>query len=140
MKRCILFKIVLAVLVLLMLLCAVSCSQVEENGDNTSEPVYCKVDAAYAKGIMDSGKEYVLLDTRTESEYAEGHIEGAILVPEYEIEKRAPELLKDKNMTILVYCRTGRRSKIASEALVDMGYTNVMDFGGIVDWPYEIVK
>ena len=62
------------------------------------------------------------------------------MIPEYEIEAKAESLLPDKNQLILVYCRSGRRSKIASEALVKLGYTNVKEFGGIIDWPYEIVK
>ena len=85
-------------------------------------------------------KDYIIIDARTESEYAEGHIEGAILIPEYEIARRAENELPDKDALILVYCRSGRRSKIASEELVKLGYTNVKEFGGIIDWPYEIVR
>lgn len=89
---------------------------------------------------MDSGAEYILIDARTEEEFASGHIEGAILIPEYEIRDRAKNELPDKDALILVYCRSGRRSKIASEELVNLGYPNVKEFGGIIDWPYEIVK
>ena len=71
---------------------------------------------------------------------SDGHIEGAIMIPEYEIAKRAEKELPDKDALILVYCRSGRRSKIASEELARLGYTNVKEFGGIIDWPYEIVK
>ena len=67
-------------------------------------------------------------------------IEGAILIPEYEIADRAEKELKDKEQLILVYCCSGRRSKIAAQALADLGYTNVKEFGGIIDWQYEIVK
>ena len=93
-----------------------------------------------AKKIMDSGEEYIVLDVREQSEFDEGHIEGAILIPYTEIEKKAEQMMPDKNAQILVYCRSGRRSKLASESLVKLGYTNVKEFGGIIDWPYEVVK
>lgn len=97
------------------------------------------ITAEQAKEMMDQNKECVILDVRDQSEYDEGHIPGAILIPYTEIENRAEEL-PDKNQLILVYCRSGRRSAIAVASLVDMGYTNVKDFGGIIDWPYEVVK
>ena len=89
---------------------------------------------------MDSESGYIIIDARTLEEFNEGHIKGAILIPEYEISQRAESELLDKDQLILVYCRSGRRSKIASQALVDLGYTNVKEFGGIIDWPYEIEK
>ena len=109
-------------------------------GGNNSEQTYEQISAKEAKAIMDAEKDYIIIDARTESEFAEGHIAGAILIPEYEIAKRAEKELPDKNALILVYCRSGRRSKIASEALVKLGYTNVKEFGGIIDWPYEVEK
>ena len=108
-------------------------------GDNTSV-TYEQISAEKAKSIMDTEKDYIIIDARTESEFAEGHIEGAILIPEYEIAERAQKELPDKDALILVYCRSGRRSKIASDELVKLGYTNVKEFGGIIDWPYETVK
>ncbi len=110
-----------------------------DNEKNT-EPSYEQISAEEAKSLMDSEKDYIIIDARTESEFAEGHIEGAILIPEYEIAQRAEKELPDKDALILVYCRSGRRSKIASEELVKLGYTNVKEFGGIIDWPYETVK
>ena len=92
-----------------------------------------------AKRLMDEGN-CIVLDVREQSEYDEGHIENAVLIPEYEIAARAETELPDKKGLILVYCRSGRRSKIASEELVKLGYSNVKEFGGIIDWPYEIVK
>jgi rhodanese-related sulfurtransferase len=89
---------------------------------------------------MDTEKDYIIIDARTEAEFAEAHIEGAVLIPEYEIAQRAEKELPDKDALILVYCRSGRRSKIASEELAKRGYTNVKEFGGIIDWPYETVK
>ena len=90
--------------------------------------------------MMDTQKDYVIIDARTQEEFAEGHIENAILIPEYEIAGRAEKELPNKEQLILVYCRSGRRSKIAATELVKLGYTNVKEFGGIIDWPYEVVK
>ena len=101
---------------------------------------YEQISGAEAKALMDSERGYIIIDARTQSEYDEGHIPGAILIPEYEIADRAEKELPDKNQLILVYCRSGRRSKIAAEELVKLGYTNVKEFGGIIDWEYEIVK
>ena len=101
---------------------------------------YEQISGAEAKVLMDSESGYIIIDARTQSEYDEGHITGAILIPEYEIADRAEKELHDKNQLILVYCRSGRRSKIAAEELVKLGYTNVKEFGGIIDWEYETVK
>ena len=101
---------------------------------------YEQISGAEAKALMDSESGYIIIDARTQSEFDEGHIPGAILIPEYEIAERAESELPDKNQLILVYCRSGRRSKIAAEELVKLGYTNVKEFGGIIDWEYEIVK
>ena len=110
-------------------------------GCNSNAPTgYEQITAEQAKAIMDSESGYIIIDARTQSEYYEGHIAGAILIHEYEIAAGAEELLKDKNELILVYCRSGRRSKIAAQALVELGYTNVKEFGGIIDWKYEIVR
>ena len=119
---------------LLCLLCFVGCAQQEEVTVNT----YQQISAQEAKEIMDSGKDHVIIDARTEEEFATGHIKNAILIPEYEVAERAEQELPDKDALILVYCRSGRRSKIASEELVKLGYSNVYEFGGIIDWPYEI--
>ena len=104
------------------------------------ENTYQQITPKEAKTIMDTESGYIIIDARTEEEFAEGHIENAILIPEYEIKDRAEEELPDKEQLILVYCRSGRRSKIASEELVKLGYTNVKEFGGIIDWPYKTVK
>lgn len=111
------------------------------NGDNIDNNFsYEQITAEQAKAIMDAEKDYIIIDARTEQEFSEGHIAGARLIPEYEIAQRAEKELPDKSALILVYCRSGRRSKIASEELVKLGYTNVKEFGGIIDWPYETVK
>ena len=101
---------------------------------------YEQINGAEAKALMDKESGYIIIDARTQSEYDEGHIPGAILIPEYEIAQRAENELPDKKQLILVYCRSGRRSKIAAEELVKLGYTNVKEFGGIIDWEYEIVQ
>ena len=107
-------------------------------GENNN--TYEQITAEQAKIIMGTERDYIIIDARTDEEFEEGHIENAILIPEYEIANRAEKELPDKEQLILVYCRSGRRSKIASEELVKLGYTNVKEFGGIIDWPYEIVK
>lgn len=107
---------------------------------NHKEVSYMNITAQQAKEIMDTEREYIILDVRTEEEYEEGHIPKATLIPDYEIEIKAEEILKDKNQLILVYCRSGRRSKLAAESLIKLGYTNIKEFGGIIDWPYEVVK
>lgn len=96
------------------------------------------ITAKEAKEIMDSRDDYVILDTRTEEEYAQGHIPGAIVISHEEILQKAEGVLPDKDQLILVYCRSGRRSKLAAADLQTLGYTNIMEFGGILDWPYEV--
>ena len=101
---------------------------------------YDQISGAEAKALMDSESGYIILDTREQYEYDEGHIPGAILIPYGEIADLAEKELPDKDQLILVYCRSGRRSKIAAEELVKLGYTNVKEFGGIIDWEYETVR
>ena len=125
-----------SLIVLLSLYGFVACDQEEKDMKNTYE----QITPDEAKKIMDTEKGYIILDVRTEEEFAEGHIEGAILIPDYEVADKAESILNDKDQLILVYCRSGRRSKIASEELVNLEYTNVKEFGGIIDWPYEVVK
>ncbi len=112
-----------------------ACGQKQEND---REAVYMNITAQEAKAIMDAEEGYVILDVRTQEEYDQGHIPGAVLIPDTEIRARAEEVLTDKDQLILVYCRSGRRSKLASEILVELGYTNIREFGGIIDWPYEV--
>ena len=121
-------------LLLLAVLLLTACGQEKENAQ---EAVYMNITAEEAKEIMDSQEGYIILDVRAQAEYDEGHIPGAIVIPHTEIEDRAEEELPDKGQLILVYCRSGRRSKIAAEVLVELGYTNIREFGGILDWPYE---
>lgn len=110
---------------------------VSEKGENV---MFEMITPQEAKTIMDSGEEHIILDTREQYEFDEGHIKGAILIPYTEIESKAEQMLPDKNKLILVYCRSGRRSKIAAESLAKLGYTNVKEFGGIIDWTWALEK
>ena len=109
-------------------------------GNDPTKNSYISISAQEAKALMNSESDYVIIDARTQSEFDEGHIAGAILMPEYEVASRAEKELKNKDQLIRVYCRSGRRSKIAAQALADLGYTNDKEFGGIIDWPYDVVK
>lgn len=117
--------------------CGVKAGQAED----TAQPsAYTQISAEEARSMMDEQTDYILLDVRTQAEYDEGHIAGARLIPDSEIADRAEAELPDREATILVYCRSGRRSKLAAQALADLGYTKVYELGGIIDWPYETVK
>ena len=123
------------IFLLLAVMFLTACGQAKENGQ---ESVYVNITAEEAKQIMDSEEGYIILDVRTQEEYDQGHIPGAVLIPNTEIEARAEDELPDKDQLILVYCRSGNRSKKAAEILVELGYTNIKEFGGIIDWPYEV--
>ena len=127
-------KLIIFLLAVMML---TACGQAKENDQGA---VYVNITAEEAKEIMDTEEGYVILDVREQDEYDAGHISGAILIPYTQIEAKANEMLPDKDQLILVYCRSGRRSKIAAEALAELGYTNIKEFGGILDWPYEVEK
>lgn len=102
-------------------------------------PSYVKITPNQAYELMQSQNNCTVLDVRTPEEFSQGHIPGAILIPDYELAKRAEKELPDKNALILVYCRSGSRSRQAANTLLKLGYTNVKDFGGIIDWPFETV-
>ena len=102
------------------------------------EAVYLNITAQEAKELMNTEEGYIILDVRTQEEFDQSHIPGAILIPDYEITEKAEAVLTNKDQLLLVYCRSGRRSKLAAEALVELGYTNIREFGGIIDWPYEV--
>ncbi|MBP3851844.1 MAG: rhodanese-like domain-containing protein [Erysipelotrichaceae bacterium] len=100
---------------------------------------YTKISAQEAKKMMEEVDNIMIIDVRQPDEYEQGHIPGAILLPLDTIQSKKPEQLDDLDQTILVYCRSGRRSKQAADQLIKLGYTHIYDFGGIIDWPYEIV-
>ena len=122
-------------LMLLTLALPLGCVGCSDGGSAT----YDQISGAEAKALMDSESGYIIIDARTQEEYDQGHIPGAILIPEYEIADRAEKELLDKNQLILVYCRSGRRSKNAASELAVLGYTNIKEFGGIIDWKYGTV-
>ena len=123
------------IFLLLAVMMFTACGQAKEND---REAVYMNITAEEAKQIMDSEEGYIILDVRTQEEYDQGHIPGATQISHEEIAEKAEQVLTDKDQLILVYCRSGRRSKIAAESLVELGYTNIKEFGGILDWPYEV--
>ena len=125
-------KIINTMLLLPAVLLLAGCAQ-----QQSQQAVYENITAQEAKHIMDTQTGYVILDVRTQEEYDERHIPGAILIPDYEIKEKAEQILQDKDQLILVYCRSGRRSKNAAKELAQMGYTNIKEFGGIIDWPYD---
>ena len=128
-----------SVIMILIITCTAILYGCTSGGESKMENSYEQITPAEAKEIMDNENSYVILDVRTQEEYDEAHIDGAILIPDYEIADKAESVLKDKDQLLLVYCRSGRRSKNAASELVSLGYTNVKEFGGIIDWPYETI-
>lgn len=113
-------------------------------GSKAEEPQakasYEQISPEAAKEIMDKGSDYVIVDVRRQDEYDSGHIAGAILLPSETIKEQAEEVLTDKDRIILVYCRSGNRSKQSAQILADLGYTKVKEFGGIINWPYDNIE
>lgn len=123
-----------------LLWCALFIAAFAACGDKQTEASYQQISQEEAKNLMDGETSCVILDVRTEEEYAELHIPGAVCVPNETISDTPPEELPDKEQMILVYCRSGNRSKQAAEKLVAMGYSDIREFGGITTWPYETVS
>jgi len=122
--------------VLILSIALVAC---DEESSSPKDATYEQITPDEAKALMDSEQDYIILDVRTPEEYAVGHIAGAVLIPDYEIGEKAESILTDKDQLILVYCRSGRRSKNAANELATLGYTNIKEFGGINDWKYGTV-
>lgn len=93
-----------------------------------------------AKKMMDSEKDFIILDVRTPEEFASGHIKDAVNIPNETIFDKESTELTDKSQLILLYCRSGRRSKEAAKKLAKIGYTNIKEFGGIIDWKWDIIQ
>ena len=106
----------------------------------SSAASYKQITQEEAKEMMTKDDGHIIVDVRRQDEYDEGHIPDAVLIPNESITDKKPDELPDLNQIILVYCRSGRRSKEASQKLADMGYTNVYEFGGINTWTGEVVK
>ena len=122
-------------LFLLLLLLLTGCGGTASNASSESD--YQQISQEEAKEMMDT-QDVIILDVREQDEYDSGHIPGAILLPVGTIdEETAAEVIPEKDSTVLVYCRSGNRSKTASSALAELGYTNIYEFGGINTWPYE---
>jgi len=102
--------------------------------------VWQTITATDARSMMGQNDNFILLDVRTEAEFQNFRIEGAVLIPYNEIANRALEELSDKGAIILVYCQSGRRSALAAASLVALGFSSVYDFGGIINWSYETVS
>ena len=106
-------------------------------GGNTSDSSYEQITQEAAKEMVDS-QEVIILDVREQDEYDSGHIPGAVLLPVGTIDDTtAAQVIPETDSTVLVYCRSGNRSKTASAALADLGYTNIYELGGINTWPYD---
>lgn len=121
---------------------AANAESVSKNSVNSS--AYTKISPQQAKFIMDNDAyDCIIIDVRSLEEYTSGHIQNAVSLPNELIQAESPQInavLPDKEQAVLVYCRSGKRSKQASDKLVALGYTHIYDIGGIIDWPYEVVK
>ena len=125
------------VLLLLLAITLIGCGSRED--ENTAS--YQQITAEEAKAMMEEQPEAVVLDVREQDEYDAGHIPGAVLLPVSTInEETAASAIPEKDTVVLVYCRSGNRSKTASQALADLGYTQIYEFGGIKDWPYDVER
>ena len=131
MKKAALFKMI-PFIVLLCLLIGISCSASQKATSFT------RISMEEAKSMMELDDGHVIVDVRTAEEYTSGHIPGAICIPNETIYKDRPSALPDLDQVILIYCRSGNRSKRSARMLYEMGYTNVYEFGGIIDWDGEI--
>jgi len=118
----------------------VACSRGNADVSGNSIRKWQTITAANAYRMMNELDSYILLDVRTPAEYLDVRIDGAILIPDYELKERAEAELTDKNAVILIYCRSGRRSALSAAVLFELGYTNVYDFGGILTWPYDTLR
>ncbi len=127
-------------IMLLILTVLTGCSTQQTTIQESTELTYTQIDQETAKEMMTRDDGHVIVDVRRQDEYDEGHIPDAILIPNESISTSRPEELPDLDQIILVYCRSGNRSKQASEKLAAMGYTNIYEFGGINTWTGEIVK
>ncbi len=130
---------VLSLSVLLALLIALTltgCGTTKAPADNES-PTVANITAEEGKAMLEEDSTIVLVDVRTEAEFTEERIPGALLVPIDDLESLAPEMIPDKEATYIIYCRSGNRSATAAQQLIDMGYQKIYDMGGIIDWPYE---
>lgn len=135
MKKSIVLKIIYTILIISML---VGCKAIVPSPVNDVRGEYVKITAKEASELM-LDEAVLVVDVRTKGEFKEGYIANAINIPVEDIQAGTAVLPEDKERTILLYCRSGNRSAVASNILIDAGYLDVRDFGGIIDWPYDIV-
>ena len=131
-------RIAFLLLGLLLMLCGCSDTGQVMDGDGMMNS-YQQISQEEAKKMMEADDGHVIVDVRRQDEYDAGHIPGAILIPNESIGDTQPKELPDQNQIILIYCRSGNRSKQAAQKLFDMGYTRIYEFGGIIDWTGEVV-
>ena len=127
-------KYIIVLVTILMVLTFAGCQK------SNSAKVYKQISMDEAVKIMAEQSDYIILDVRTASEYAQGHIPKAINIANESIGTEEIKELPDKDQLILVYCRSGNRSKQAAQKLADLGYTNIQEFGGIISWTGEVVR
>ena len=133
-------KIILIIIILIIIIIGVVCIMNKKEKIIENEVIIKHVSMNDIVQIMEENENYIILDVRTQAEYNQGHIPNAICIPNETIDENVVNKLPDKNQMILVYCRSGNRSKQAAEKLKKLGYTNLIEFGGIRDWKGEIEK
>ena len=134
-------SLVMAISITLLLsACTMNTESSDTDAQQEKSGVYAQITSAEAMKMLEEESDYLIVDVRTAEEYAEGHIPDAINVPNETIGDLAEESLPDKEQKLFVYCRSGNRSKQASQVLADLGYTNVYEMGGMIDWTGEVVS
>ena len=133
-------KIILIIIILTIIIIGVVCIMNKKEKIIENEVIIKHVSMNDIVQIMEENENYIILDVRTQAEYNQGHIPNAICIPNETIDENVVNKLPDKNQMILVYCRSGNRSRQAAEKLKKLGYTNLIEFGGIIDWKGKIER
>ena len=133
-------KIILIIIILTIIIIGVVCVMNRKKRNIENEVIIKHVSMNDIVQIMEENENYIILDVRTQAEYNQGHIPNAICIPNETIDENVVNKLPDKNQMILVYCRSGNRSRQAAEKLKKLGYTNLIEFGGIIDWKGKIER
>ena len=133
-------KIILIIIILTIIIIGVVCIMNRKKRNIENEVIIKHISMNDIVQIMEENENYIILDVRTQAEYNQGHIPNAICIPNETIDENVVNKLPDKNQMILVYCRSGNRSRQAAEKLKKLGYTNLIEFGGIIDWKGEIER
>ena len=126
-------------LIAVLCICMFCSGCVTDNSNAKEEPLYSSITMEDAAVLLESENDYLLLDVRTEQEYFSGHIPGAVCIPNEDIDETVVEALPDQEQVIFVYCRSGNRSKQAAEKLANLGYTNIVEIGGVKDWNGDLI-